>query len=180
MKDELRRRMKTTRENFRGAPRAAADELIKKRFLAEYGGFNDYFVYNAFGSEADTRGIIGGLITLGKRVYLPRVEGETMFPVPYGPTKKGAFGVEEPLGQAYTGKIDVVVTPLLAVNGRGFRTGYGKGFYDGYFRRNAALRVGIGYEFQRGEFTEDGWDEPLDAFISEKGIIFYGKKDGRG
>ena len=140
-----------------------------------YGGYQSFFIYNSFGSEADTEGIISLCVGLGKRVYLPRVEGDNIVPVPYGKTVKGAYGIEEPLGQAFTGDIDVTVIPLLAVNKNGFRIGYGKGYYDRYLKNAKTVKVGLGYSFQLEDFINDAWDEPLDAFLTEKGIHYFGK-----
>jgi 5-formyltetrahydrofolate cyclo-ligase len=41
--------------------------------------------------------------------------------------------------------IDVVITPLLAFDLKGYRVGYGKGFYDRFFAslHNDAKRIGI-------------------------------------
>ena len=175
MKDEIRYKLKIKRKYFQGVRRTYADEVILNYFLQAYGGFDSFFVYNSFGTEADTKVLISALITLGKRVYLPRVEGESIVAVPFGQTSAGAFGVEEPTGQAFSGDIQVTVVPLLAVNPRGFRTGYGKGCYDRYFKSAKTLKVGLGYSFQQEEFPEDGWDEPLDEFICEKGIVKYAK-----
>lgn len=98
-----------------------------------------------------------------------------MVAVPYGKTRVGAFGIEEPEGQAFEGDIDVTVIPLLAVNARGFRVGYGKGYYDKYLKGKNTLKAGLGYAFQIEEFEEDGWDIPLDLFLCEKGIYYYGR-----
>ena len=66
--------------------------------------------------------------------------------------------------------------PLLAVNPRGYRLGYGGGYYDRYLKDARTLKVGLGYSFQlTEEFEEDGWDQPLDEFICERGIYRFGK-----
>ena len=39
-------------------------------------------------------------------------------------------GIREPVGEPFSGKIDVAVLPLLAVDERGVRLGYGGGCYD--------------------------------------------------
>lgn len=175
MKDSVRYAQRIKRKYFQGARREFADEVILGNFLAAYGAYDSFFIYNSFGTEVDTKLIIGALRQQKKNVYLPRVEGENMVAVPYGETKKGAFGIEEPTGQAYCGKIDVAVIPLLAVNGRGFRLGYGKGYYDRFLKGKDILKVGLGYSFQLDEFTEDKWDEPLDSFVTERGIYYFGK-----
>lgn len=175
MKDELRYKLKIKRRYFQGVRREVADKNILFNFLSAYGNFNSFFIYNSFGDEASTSGIISALLDADKKVFLPRMEGENIVPVPYGETRKGAFGIEEPAGQAYTGEIDVTVAPLLAVNERGYRIGYGKGFYDRFLKERHTRKVGLGYSFQIENFTEDAWDEPLDEFLTEKGIFYFGK-----
>ncbi|MDE6597909.1 MAG: 5-formyltetrahydrofolate cyclo-ligase [Clostridia bacterium] len=173
-KDEVRKKLKIKRRYFSGVRREFADGCILDNFLLAYEGYDSFLVYNSFADEADTKLLITTLLSLGKRVYLPRVEGENIVAVPYGKTRKGAFGIDEPEGQAYFGKIDVTVIPLLAVNERGFRVGYGKGFYDRYLKDKPTQRVGLGYFFQIENFNEDEPDERLNSFVCEKGIYYYG------
>lgn len=175
MKDELRGKLKNKRNLFCGAARKSADAAIAKTFLDVCGAYDSYFIYNAFSSEAATSSVIDGLVAAGKKVYLPRVEGENIVAVPFGKTEKGAFGIFEPTGQAYAGEADVTVVPLLAVNKRGYRIGYGKGYYDRYLKGRKTLKVGLGYGFQIEDFQEDAWDEPLDVFICENGIYRFKK-----
>lgn len=174
MKDELRKKLKIKRKYFQGVRREMADLFIRQNFLSAYGNFQSFFIYNSFSTEADTKQLIAELLSLGKRVYLPRVEGDKIVPVPYGKTVTGAFGIEEPEGQAFLGEIEVTVVPLLAVNERGFRVGYGKGYYDKYLKNTNTKKVGLGYFFQLEEFCEDGWDIPLDSYVCERGIYNFG------
>ena len=175
MKDELRQKLKIKRKYFGSVQREVADANIRDNFFAAFGNYDSFFIYNSFGTEADTRRLIAELLKFGKKVYLPRVEGELIVPVPLGETKKGAFGIEEPAGQAFCGEIQVTVAPLLAVNEKGIRIGYGKGYYDKYFKTAKTLKVGLGYYFQFEEFCGDSWDEPLDLFLCERGIFNFGK-----
>ena len=170
-KIDVRLQLKKVRADFPGERRESADAAISDIFLKAYGGLQSYFIYNSFSSEADTKHIINSLLSSGKRVYIPRVEGEDIVAVPFGNMRRGAFGIEEPEGQAYFGDTDITVIPLLGINSRLFRIGYGKGFYDRYLRDRHTVKVGLGYSFQRAEFKEDEWDIPLDAFICEKGIF---------
>jgi 5-formyltetrahydrofolate cyclo-ligase len=173
MKDEIRRAMKIKRRYFENVRREVADLNILDYFLAAFEPYESFFIYNSFGSETRTDLIISALIERGKKVYLPRVEKSEMVAVPYGECKKGEFGIEEPLGKPFNGEIDVTVIPLLAVNDRGFRIGYGKGFYDRYLKSRKTKKVGLGYSIQIADFLEDEWDIPLDEYICEKGIITY-------
>lgn len=173
MKDEIRRKLKIKRRDFQNIRREAADAEIFENFMSAFKKHGSFFIYNSFGSEADTKKIISVLLKADKRVYLPRVEGDNIVAVPYGTMRVGAFGIEEPVGQAFAGDIEVTVIPLLAVNGRGYRIGYGGGYYDRYLKGRNTLKAGLGYAFQIEDFEEDGWDIPLDAFLCEKGIYYY-------
>ncbi len=176
VKDELRYKLKIKRKYFGGVRRDYADEVIFQNFIAAYGDRESFFIYNSFGSEADTKRIIGWLKDNGKKVYLPKVCGENILPVELSENfVRGAFGIEEPTGQAFLGKIEVTVAPLLTVNSNGGRVGYGKGYYDRYFKNTDTLRVGLGYGFQIEEFESDTWDEPLDEYVCERGIYRFGK-----
>lgn len=173
-KDELRYKLKIKRKYFYGVRRDMADIAVKENFLAAFGAYESFFIYDSFSTEADTSAIISALLKAGKRVCLPRVSGETLCAVPYSAEReKGAFGIYEPKGEPYEGEIEVTVIPLLAVNERGFRLGYGKGFYDKYLKDRHTKRVGLGYAFQIEAFEEEAWDEPLDCFVCEKGIYGY-------
>lgn len=177
MKDELRAQLRRRRAQLSPAYRAAADREICQRALAALGESDSFFVYHSFGTEADTHALIGALLSRGKRVFLPRVEGKDMFAVPYDGVcamQTNKWGIAEPLGQPYFGDIDVTVVPLLAVNGGLCRLGYGGGYYDRFLKDKPTLKVGVGYAFQYPhEFHAEAWDVPLDMFISEKDIIIH-------
>ena len=173
-KQEIRYKLKIKRRYFQGVRRDFADEVIAENFIAAYGHLDSFLLYCAKGDEAKTSLIEEKLVELNKKVFYPRVEGEDIVPVPRGQMIEGAFGILEPVGQAYAGKIDLTVVPLLAVNERGFRVGYGKGFYDRYLKTADTKPIGLGYSFQLDDFEEDEWDEPLEELICEKGIFKFG------
>ncbi len=177
MKSELRRIYTAARGDFTGETRAAADREIARVFLEKYGGYESYFIYNSFRSEADTGRITAALVAAGRRVYLPRVCGKDILPVPYGITERGAYGIEEPVGDVFRGDIDVTVVPLLAVNRCGFRLGYGGGYYDRYLKDRHTLAIGIGYSFQLTDARfEERYDEKLSAYVSERGVTEFGRR----
>ncbi len=90
-----------------------------------------------------------------------------------GTRRKNRFGIEEPQGEEEP--CEVALTPLLAFDSCGNRLGYGGGFYDRYFKEHPNVyRVGLAYEGQRVPLLPvDGWDEPLHAVITEKGVSFF-------
>ena len=87
---------------------------------------------------------------------------------------EGAFGALIPAEGPWV-QPQVVIVPLLAFDARGFRLGYGGGFYD---RTLAGLRalgpvLAVGYAFAAQEVAEvpiDGFDQRLDAVVTEQGV----------
>lgn len=71
---------------------------------------------------------------------------------------------------------DIVFTPLLAFNSKGYRVGYGKGFYDKFFSSldRKPLVIGISF-FDAIEQIDDlnELDIPLDYCITPKEIITF-------
>lgn len=59
------------------------------------------------------------------------------------------YGIPEPVkGKTVASEhIDIVIVPLLAVDKRGFRVGYGKGYYDRFMKKCSprALFIGISH-----------------------------------
>ncbi len=182
MKEQLRYKYKIKRKYFQHSAREVADGAIADIILTAFAHCDSFLIYYSYNSEADTHALIARLSEAGKRVYLPRVEGETIVPVRYfgdeSTLVKNRYGICEPTGQAYDGDIEVCITPLLAVNSRGFRLGYGGGYYDRYFAANPHLiKVGAGYFLQyTDEFCEEEFDKPLYLFVCERGIINFGRE----
>ncbi len=180
MKDQLRYKYRIKRRYFQHSAREVADGAIKDVALAALADKQSFLVYHSFGSEADTHAVISALLALGKTVYLPRTEGDEMVAVRYNAgdgLKKSSFGIMEPAGEAFSGDADCALIPLLAVNGEGYRLGYGGGYYDRYLARHGnTLKVGIGYYFQLidDKFQQEH-DIKLDMFICERGIYYFGK-----
>ena len=72
--------------------------------------------------------------------------------------------------------LDMVLVPLLAFDKKGYRVGYGKGFYDRFLSqtRQDCLKVGFSY-FEPLEAIEDAaeFDVPLDFCITpQKAYVF--------
>lgn len=86
----------------------------------------------------------------------------------------GPFGAKVPAkGVAMVPR--VVIVPMLAFDARGYRLGYGGGFYD---RTLAALRaagpvLALGFSYDAQEVAEvpvDAYDQRLDGVVTESGL----------
>ena len=138
------------------------------------GAGRNFFVYLSFSSEAPTDELIASLKSSGNAVYCPRIEGKEMAAVLHGEDfTLSPFGIREPVGDTYEGAIDVIVMPLLAVDERGNRLGYGGGYYDRFLQRyQDATRVAYCYDFQIvKEVPTEPWDEKVDLIVTDKRII---------
>lgn len=72
--------------------------------------------------------------------------------------------------------LDMVFVPLLAFDKRGFRTGYGKGFYDRYLAqcRRECLKIGFSY-FEPVDEIEDAslFDVPLNLCVTPTTVYVF-------
>ena len=73
-------------------------------------------------------------------------------------------------------EIDLVMVPLLAVDKRGYRVGYGKGFYDKYLStcREDCIKVGFCY-FDPVDTIDDcnEFDVPLNLCITPQTVYVF-------
>ena len=95
------------------------------------------------------------------------------------PLEPGPFGIMQPARRHPVVAPDLVLVPLIAVDGHGTRLGRGKGHYDralAGLKKSGARLVGIGWPIQRLADTipADEWDVPLDAFASPAGLELFG------
>ena len=91
---------------------------------------------------------------------------------------EGEFGARIPAEGAWL-EPEVLIVPLLAWDRRGYRLGYGGGFYDRTLERlrsrHPTLAVGFAFAAQEGpEVPTEPVDQPLDAIITEEGVLTFG------
>lgn len=128
------------------------------------------------GREFDTSPIIERLLAEGVACALPVVakgDPEMKF-VRFDetvPLAEGPFGIMQPVSGERV-EPDVVVVPLLAFDRKGYRLGYGGGYYDRALRalreRKDVLAVGLAYAEQAVLFNlpVEEHDEKLDRVIT--------------
>lgn len=137
-----------------------------------------FFIYLSFFREAPTDELIERLLADGHKVYCPRVEKDKMVLVEYGEDfTLSDFGIREPVGEEYLGKVDVAVIPFLAADRQGNRLGYGGGYYDSYLKNSTAKRVAYGYGFQIvNSVPTEAWDEKVDIIVTDEEIFIPSQK----
>lgn len=111
--------------------------------------------------------VVGAAQPLAFRLYSPGAHLE-----------EAGFGTMIPAGTAEATP-DILIVPLAAFDDKGYRLGYGGGFYDRTLERlRAAAKVtaiGFAYSVQRVDSVpRDANDQPLDLIVTEDGIFLPG------
>lgn len=149
---EVRRRIKLlSEEQMSGASETIfskiekCDEFAEARCIALFAAMHD---------EVPTDYALKSWMELGKRIVVPRVEGDIMRFYDYSPDKMrtGAFGILEPTGdeECTPSDIDLIIVPARAFTSAGERLGRGGGFYDKYMSQSdfRASKIGIAFKCQ--------------------------------
>lgn len=177
-KKNLRAYMKEKRgenENRDGKETQMLENLFSERAgLIQKGETKKWFVYLSFSSEARTDLVIERLLELGQEVFCPRVDGKDMYAVRYGEDfSLSKYGVREPVGEIYNGEMDIVIVPMLAVDGQGNRLGYGGGYYDKWLAAHPnCKRVAFVFDMQLlKEVPSEETDQKMDIIITDKQVL---------
>jgi 5-formyltetrahydrofolate cyclo-ligase len=130
------------------------------------------------GDEIDIRPLLHALIARGHTVALPAVVRRNQPLVfrawqPGDALAAGTLGASAPAADKPQLQPQLVIAPLLAFDARGFRVGYGAGYYDMTLAQLRAagdvLAVGVGYDAQEVDKVPiEDWDQPLDWIVTER------------
>jgi 5-formyltetrahydrofolate cyclo-ligase len=84
------------------------------------------------------------------------------------------LGFCEPPYDAPEIDLDVIVVPAIAIDPRGYRIGYGAGFYDRTLvRYPKAKKLGVAYDFQLvSEVPNTEGDVPVDVIVTDTRELF--------
>ncbi len=139
-------------------------------------------VYLSFGSEVDLDGLIRWCWEEGKRIVVPvcrpenraltacRIDG-------FDELETGHYGIRAPKAGLIRplpgGEIDVILVPAVAFDRRGYRIGYGGGYYDRFLpQAPQAAKIGVAFASQViKEIPVDGYDLPVDMIVTESEVI---------
>lgn len=139
------------------------------------------FIYVGFGSEITTETFIKKWINK-KQIFVPKIDNNTMNLVHITSLEElteGCFGILEPTSCNYfTDNIDLVITPSIVFDKKGYRLGYGKGYYDKYFSsREYDISVGLSYhKLLQDNVPKEDHDIKVDVIITEEKIFIINEK----
>ncbi len=183
-KASIRKGVLAKRDGIPPAEKKIKDRSIEIRLfgLSEFRTAETILLFASFRSEVDTCGMISRSIEEGKRVVLPRVEGNNLGLYEIRDIVElvpGYMKIPEPSVLTEDRKItihdmDLIIVPGAAFDGAGNRIGYGGGFYD---RLLAAADRGISivapaYEMQViASVPTDPHDKKVKLIVTEGRVI---------
>jgi 5-formyltetrahydrofolate cyclo-ligase len=157
----------------------------KTVLLPEWNRAENVALYYSVEKEVDTKGILKNGWSSGKNMFLPKSEPTskklTFFEVnDYEQLRIGAFGIHEPIPKKCRKidkeDLDLVIVPGVVFDTRGYRIGYGGGFYDRFLENNKGHHIptlSLAFSFQVIDvhLPIDRFDIPVDQIITEEKLI---------
>ena len=138
-------------------------------------------VYWPINYEIDTRPLISYLIRKKIKICLPIIENKAMSFKLWMPHEKLHYSklkFYSPSSNSQTITPNIIVTPALAVDQEGDRIGYGKGYYDKYYKNNkSSMYIGYVYKEQiLKKLPFDKHDLKLNAIVSDNFLKIIDKR----
>lgn len=133
------------------------------------------FTYISTKGEPDTYPVLN----CGKKILVPvtfKDQGVIKPCVYYGQENlvAGAYGILEPTEKTVFDKekIDIVIVPAICFNQKGYRVGYGGGYYDKFLSDYNGIKIGLCYEncITDMDFQKE-FDIKVDFIVTEERII---------
>ena len=171
IRQEVRRRIKLLSDEERISQSYAVFAAIEATVL--FRDVDCVALFVAMWDEVPTLEVLERWRKMGKRVVIPRVEGDIMRYYDYHPDRmtEGAFGILEPVGDVEVAPetIDLMIVPARAFTPQGDRLGRGGGFYDKYMSLEGfrAVKYGVAFSCQIFDtLPVDPHDIPVDEVFT--------------
>lgn len=181
IKKELRKELKAKRKNIE--KKQQSDEFIRENLICSdlYLDAKQVLLYAHLDDEINMDDCINDALLLGKRVALPVCTDDSgnmefYYICSIRDLKAGFFGVREPDINKCQRVMDftdsICVVPAIAYDKKGYRLGYGKGYYDRFLKNNTLISVGVCYnELIEDNLPRDEYDIPVNYIITQNGLI---------
>jgi 5-formyltetrahydrofolate cyclo-ligase len=179
-KNKLRARLKRLRSDISSSSRQQKNLAIASKILAmsEVKQAHSIFCFVSFGTEVDTHALIDDFSRQNKDIAIPRIiESEHMLSVKFHSWAEltvGQLGIPTPPAESLPiDKFDITLTPGLGFSETGQRLGFGRGYYDLWFKNHdSGLKIALCYETQiQKELPSNENDVAVDINVSEERII---------
>lgn len=182
IRDEYKAKRKVIPEDLR----KQLDYEVCKRFLAlnSYRYADTVLIYSPLKYEIDTSYIMKDALSRGKRIAYPRcLDGNRMvyhLVESEDQLVSGMYNIREPkedLPIYENGKDNsICIMPGIVFDKRGYRLGYGKGYYDRFLSGFKGVKAGFVYsDFVVDEIPNGRYDLRADIIITERGVISFAK-----
>jgi 5-formyltetrahydrofolate cyclo-ligase len=176
MRDAMQKRVQSF--DSRHARKAAQEATAKLLQLPEVESARNILICLSFSSEIGTSGLLTSLLAAGRNVFVPRSDlaSQRLHIHPYPcELETLAFGLRQPLTdepelpeEAINRTVDVAVIVGLAFDQRGYRLGYGKGFFDRFLAKRPFPAIGLAYDLQLvDKIPSEPHDVPMAAIVTE-------------
>ena len=186
----LRKALRAKRRALSALQHAARSALATKFItrLPQFASGRRIALTLSFDREIDTAALIAAARRRGVRLYSPVIIDKRHSRLRFYPleknTRRGTYGILVPHRMHHPVSprwFDLIVVPLVGVDGNGRRLGMGGGFYDtatGFRRQRKAWRgprlVGFAFDCQRAASVyAESWDLKLDDLATESGLHHF-------
>jgi 5-formyltetrahydrofolate cyclo-ligase len=183
-KSQIRTRYRRLRAGITAEARDAASHQACSRILQLADDLDVHTVHVFYPidrhNELDTRPLIRRLADSGRTVLMPVVSSTTeglLIQRPYlseeALTPNAFGGLEPPSGLVVRpSELDLAIVPAIAADRRGFRVGYGKGFYDRFLSEVRCPAVCAVYSICLIDYIpEEEHDVPVQYVATEREIL---------
>ena len=179
MKSELRKQVLHEMKAISQEQKQFIDQVLTERFLQHpfYQEAKVIASYLSFPHEFQTQELIEQALKDDKKVLIPKTypKGRMDFVV-YDPQQlvKTSFGLLEPQGNLEVvdvSQIDLIHVPGLAFTTKGYRIGYGEGYYDRYLKHFSGHTLSTVYHYQVQEFIPENHDIPVEEVLIDEGNL---------
>jgi 5-formyltetrahydrofolate cyclo-ligase len=143
IKNQLRTRYRHERHE-RYVPHSFTHLLTTSEFVAA----QTIASYISYGDEPSTEALNDGILKAGKKLLLPRINGQTLEWIIWSGDEsqlKVIKKISEPIGEPVQAieMIDLIVVPALRIDRSGYRLGQGGGYYDRALPLMRAWKIGL-------------------------------------
>ena len=181
-KENLRRQFLEKRDWLSADLIEIASKQIRKNLgkVESYRKAQTVACYHSAGSEVRTHEIMQEIISHGKILALPRVDGEKLvfYEVKkFEDLERGEFGIMEPKQYCpMKNDFDIIIVPAISMTRTGDRLGYGMGYYDKFLAGKKNTTIALAYSKSIAKnIPRDDLDVKIDIIITEDEIIYSQK-----